>query len=266
MHNYYSNAHNYVFRDEAIEKLQDTCDGTFLVRNASNKGSGYTLTVRKGGANKLIKINFQNGKYGFCEPYEFNSVVELVRYYGQFSLAHRNSSLDIKLLYPLSRLQEQEFVENYNVETLEARYKELHKEFLLKTRDYDDRSENYNRLREEVKNQRQALEAFIHTVQVCEDHLKLQEKIQSSAQPHEKNDLIENKKQLTWRINHLKQAKTALTNLLRDSVASNKKLEREMTSLKPEIITLYKMKDRHKVYVLLLLFLVYITQGLFHNI
>ena len=37
--------------------------------------------VVQGGANKLVKICHENGKYGFSAPYHFNSVVDLVNYY-----------------------------------------------------------------------------------------------------------------------------------------------------------------------------------------
>lgn len=150
-------------------------------------------------------------------------------------------------MYPLSRHQENDCGENINDETLETRYKDIHKEFVLKTRDYDERSDKYMRLREEVKFKRQALDAFKETLKACEDHLKLQEKMQSEAQPHEKNDLIENNRQLISRVNSLKQARLRLNNILKETVESNLLLEREITKLKSEIIHLYKIKDRYKV-------------------
>lgn len=217
------------------------------MRNASNKDSGYTLTVRKGGLNKLIKIYNHDGYYGFCEPFDFKSVVDLVRFYTEYSLAHCNSSLDIKLMYPLSRHQENEGGESMSDEILETKFKEIHKKYVLKTTDFEDRSYKYTRLREEVHMRKQALDAFRETVKICEEHLKLQEKMLEEAQPHEKSLVIENNRQLIQRVQSLKQAKSELNDILRSTVTAQLLLEREIAKLKSDVTEIYKLKDRHKM-------------------
>jgi phosphoinositide-3-kinase regulatory subunit alpha/beta/delta len=78
------------------------------VRDASSKSGEFTLTLRKGGDNKLIKICCRNSKFGFTEPFRFNSVVELVNFYRTQSLGQYNNTLDIRLMYPLSKYQHEE--------------------------------------------------------------------------------------------------------------------------------------------------------------
>lgn len=61
---------------------------------------------RKDGCNRLIKIFGKGGKFGFSEPLAFPSLVNLIQYFQNKSLAQYNTKLDTRLLYPLSRYQQ----------------------------------------------------------------------------------------------------------------------------------------------------------------
>jgi len=126
---------------------------------------------------------------------------------------------------------------------VKQRLDDVNRDYLSRSRLYDQYYEDYSRCSLEIQLKKQAMDAFAEAVLMFEEQIKLHEKFQREAHRHEIHSLMENYELLKSRLSALRKSREELQENLQQQANYSRTLDREMNALKPELHQLCKTRD-----------------------
>ena len=174
-----------ISRDDTILILKNCPDGSFLVRNSTDKNPNapYTLCVMKGTFVKSIKIFRQeliesstskfnsNYLYDIEKPCRFESVQALISYYSRVSLKEYNHNLDLVLTYGASKYKFGKTTE-WSIDKLYSSFRDAFNQYDQLTKKCDGLESEIAGIREDLNNKKMACDAFDKIIQMYNDQIQ----------------------------------------------------------------------------------------------
>ena len=166
-----------VTRDNTALLLKNCPDGSFIVRNSTDKNANtpYTLCVIKGSFVKSVKIfketQGEQSLFDIEKPCRFESVQALVEYYSRVSLKEYNQNLDFKLTFGLSKFKFGRTSE-WSIDKLYASYRDAIEKLESLTKNVESLEADIMSIREDLNSKRVACEAFDKVIKMYENQLE----------------------------------------------------------------------------------------------
>ena len=245
---------NDVGRDDTLMILKDSKDGTFLVRNSSDKStdsqSPYTLCFIKASNVKSVKIFYdaESEYYDIERPCRFESIQSLIDYYKANSLKEYNPTLDVRLEYPLSKYEFGKTTD-WNLDRLYSSFREAYQQYENSIRKCDGIEVELATLNEDLNNKRLACQAFQNIIELFNEQLHTLKDNLITVQ-HQRSQINANIETIKRKIGELSKNREEL---IVDCDYLNiiiQQLSDELEQLRPDMIEMRKKRENYHMWLI----------------